>query len=86
MFIATRFDKNKETITLTVSDNGPGLPPDIVTRLFKERVSSKPTGHGFGIMMIARIVEDHGGTITAGRRAGGGAEFVLTLPVSQCDT
>jgi len=84
--LATSHDTAGQRLVLSVADNGPGIPPDIARLLFKERVSSKPTGHGFGTLTVARIVAEHGGSIQAGTRAGGGAEFVLSFPVSQANS
>lgn len=82
ILVSTRYDAERECAILVVEDDGPGIPPEVLPRMFKERVSSKPTGHGFGLQTIARIIHEHGGTITPGSRAGGGARFTITLPVT----
>lgn len=82
IFVSTRFDASTGRVELVVEDDGPGIPDDIRSRMFKERVSTKPTGHGFGLLTIARIIQEHGGEITAGTREGGGARFVISLPVN----
>lgn len=79
--VSTHFDARRNQIELIVEDDGPGIPDEIRSRMFKERVSTKPTGHGFGLLTIARIIQEHGGNITAGSRDGGGARFVISLPV-----
>jgi nitrogen-specific signal transduction histidine kinase len=81
VWITTHYDVATNSAVLTVADNGPGIPGPLTNKLFKERVSSKPTGHGFGLLTIARIVRDHKGTVTACNRPEGGAEFTITLPV-----
>ncbi len=83
IFVSTQYDSHARRINLIVEDDGPGIPPDICARMFKERVSTKPTGHGFGLLTIARIVQEHSGTITPGQREGGGARFVISLPLDQ---
>ncbi len=80
VFISTHRDAGRACVYVTVADNGPGIPPEVVPHLFRERITSKPTGHGFGSMTIIRIVREHGGCISAGERPGGGAQFVITLP------
>jgi C4-dicarboxylate-specific signal transduction histidine kinase len=70
-----------ESVAIEISDTGPGVPKDVLPRLFQPFVSSKETGLGLGLVISRRIVEDHGGTIDAGNRAGGGASFFIALPV-----
>jgi signal transduction histidine kinase len=69
-------------IQLSVTDTGSGIPPDILKRLFTPFVSSKPSGTGLGLCISKRIVESHGGRITAQNRAEGGAVVTLILPGS----
>ncbi|MGH7223618.1 MAG: sensor histidine kinase, partial [Gemmataceae bacterium] len=68
-------------VELTVTDTGSGIPADILKRLFTPFVSGKPTGTGLGLCISRRIVENHGGRITARNRAEGGAVVAITLPV-----
>jgi len=72
------------SVQLSVSDNGPGLPPGREEQLFEkftrgERESAKP-GVGLGLAICRAIVEAHAGTIRAGAAPLGGAAFVVTLP------
>ncbi len=67
-------------ITMTVSDNGPGIPGDLGDRIFAPYVSTKETGLGLGLAICRRIVQSHGGQITATRAATGGAVFTVQLP------
>jgi two-component system sensor histidine kinase HydH len=65
---------------LQVCDTGPGIAAEITDRLFTPFASTKPTGTGLGLSLSRRIIEEHGGQITAGNRAEGGACFRITLP------
>jgi signal transduction histidine kinase len=65
---------------LSVADTGAGIPPEIAGRLFTPFVSSKPTGTGLGLSISRRVVEEHGGRITAVNRPQRGACFSITLP------
>ncbi|HET7343784.1 MAG TPA: PAS domain S-box protein [Methylomirabilota bacterium] len=67
-------------VDLVVSDTGPGIPPDLLSRIFDPYFSTKATGTGLGLSITNRIVEDHGGTIQVNSRPGEGAEFVLSFP------
>jgi signal transduction histidine kinase len=69
-------------VEVSVRDTGPGVRADLMPRLFEPFVSGKETGLGLGLVVSRRIVEDHGGRLTAHNRPEGGACFVFRLPVS----
>ncbi|HZP64828.1 MAG TPA: ATP-binding protein [Rudaea sp.] len=69
-------------VELTVADNGPGLPEGFDERWFEPYTTSKARGTGLGLAVAKKIAEEHGGSIRAENRPGGGAAFVLRLP---CD-
>jgi two-component system nitrogen regulation sensor histidine kinase GlnL len=71
-------------LVVTVRDNGPGIPEDIRPNLFDPFVTSKPTGSGLGLALVAKIVSDHGGLIEVESRPGR-TEFRLSLPVFEDD-
>ncbi|MFC5955897.1 ATP-binding protein [Streptomyces pratens] len=69
--------------SVTVSDEGPGIPEESMNRVFTRFWrGSKRGGTGLGLYIVKGIVEAHGGTITVGRAPGGGAELRFTLPVA----
>ncbi|MBN0045449.1 PAS domain-containing protein [Streptomyces actuosus] len=69
--------------SVTVSDEGPGIPEESMSRVFTRFWrGSKRGGTGLGLYIVKGIVEAHGGTITVGRAPGGGAQFRFTLPVA----
>ena len=74
--------------TVSVQDQGPGIPPDEMNMLFTSfgKTSVKPTGGekstGLGLAICRKIVEAHHGTIAATNRESGGADFSVTLPAS----
>jgi two-component system, NtrC family, sensor histidine kinase HydH len=70
-------------VTVAVADTGRGLPPELGHRIFEPFVSGKDTGTGLGLSICRRIVEAHGGQITASDHPGGGAVFIVRLPVSE---
>jgi signal transduction histidine kinase len=65
-------------VRLVVSDNGPGIPSEIMPRIFEPFASGRREGTGLGLSIVKRIVEAHGGSIVA--RNTPGAEFVMSLP------
>jgi two-component system, NtrC family, sensor histidine kinase HydH len=69
-------------LQVQVADTGYGLPAALGQRVFEPFVSTKETGIGLGLSICKRIVEAHGGAITAADRPGGGALFTVRLPTS----
>jgi signal transduction histidine kinase len=67
-------------LRLSVADTGPGLSEAAAGRLFTPFFSTKPTGTGLGLSLSRRVVQAHGGTLTAENRPGGGACFTINLP------
>ncbi len=80
-----RLGATETTATLTVDDDGPGIPAGFQHRVFDPFYTTKPEGEGtgLGLSVSAGIVADHGGEISAGERPGGGARFVVELPLSR---
>ncbi len=70
-------------VWVSIEDNGPGLAPEIESRLFTPFVTTRAQGTGLGLSFVKKVVEDHGGTVqvrSAGRGPAQGARFELTLP------
>jgi len=83
--IATRFEGaagDAEYAVVTVCDNGPGIPRELLGRVFDPYVTSKPKGTGLGLAIVKKIVEEHGGRIDADNRPEGGARIRVVLPVT----
>jgi signal transduction histidine kinase len=57
-------------VRLSIIDNGPGIPPDVLPRIFEPLFTTKGFGVGLGLPTVRQIVEKHGGTIdvTSARR------------------
>ena len=77
---------NEPAVTLTIADNGPGIDPAILPKLFEPFASTRldSRGTGLGLAVAEGIVREHGGTITAQNHVGyPGAEFQITLKLGQ---
>jgi len=70
-------------VLFRIEDDGPGIRPDILGRIFDPYVSSKSLGRGLGLATVRTIVEAHGGGIRVENVAGGGAVFSVFLPASR---
>ncbi|HEY8088706.1 MAG TPA: ATP-binding protein [Polyangiaceae bacterium] len=69
-------------VSVTVSDSGPGIAPEIVPRLFEPYATNKPHGTGLGLAIAQRIAIEHNGELSfVPTKAGSGASFKLVLPV-----
>ena len=69
-------------VEVTISDDGPGIPDEIRSRLFDPFVSSKGGGHsGLGLSIVHNIVRSMNGTITCESEEGKGAAFIISVPI-----
>ncbi|HEV2690126.1 MAG TPA: ATP-binding protein, partial [Bryobacteraceae bacterium] len=64
---------------IVVSDDGPGISPDLLPRIFQPRVSTKSIISGLGLYVVQSIVEQNGGSVTATNGPTGGAVFTVRL-------
>jgi two-component system cell cycle sensor histidine kinase/response regulator CckA len=69
-------------VAMEVSDEGVGMPPEIIPRIFDPFFSTKQTGSGLGLATSYSIVKRHGGTILAESERGKGSRFTVYLPAS----
>lgn len=74
-------DGAAQAVELWVGDDGPGLPEGFDAGWFEPYRTTKAKGTGLGLAIVRKIAEEHGGSLSAGRSALGGAEFVLRLPL-----
>jgi nitrogen fixation/metabolism regulation signal transduction histidine kinase len=70
-----------DCVELSVRDDGPGFPDNILASAFEPYVTTKPKGTGLGLAIVKKIVEEHGGWIQLEAPAEGGARVVIRLPL-----
>ena len=81
--ISVRAWRVEALVRVEVDDNGPGIAPEVLQRLFEPFYTTKPPGQGtgLGLALCREFISRVGGTIHAENRPGGGARFVIQLPV-----
>ncbi len=77
---STAAEDGKTWVDLHVLDNGSGILPDDLERVFDAYFTRKETGVGLGLALVRRIAEEHGGSVRALNRPEGGANFEVRLP------
>ena len=68
-------------LELRVEDKGPGIPVDLIDKLFEPYVTSKPKGTGLGLAIVKKIVEEHNGIVSAQNADAGGGCIIMHFPV-----
>lgn len=68
-------------LTVEVADTGTGISEEVASRLFQPFVTTKAGGMGIGLSISRRIIQSHGGDLTARKNEAGGATFSFTLPI-----
>jgi signal transduction histidine kinase len=69
-------------VQVDVIDDGPGVAPEVMDRIFSPFFTTKPQGSGLGLAIVRKIVDAHDGRIDVSARATGGTHFRVTLPVT----
>lgn len=80
LMVCTKLLQDSNTILITVSDNGMGIPPEILSNIFDPFITDKQRGTGLGLTITYDIVMKHHGRITAENNPGRGATFNVWLP------
>jgi signal transduction histidine kinase len=77
--IAATVDR-EQTVSITVADDGPGIPPDRLGRIFEAYFTTKDKGTGLGLAIVRHNAELYSGTVCVESVLGKGAKFTVTLP------
>jgi two-component system, NtrC family, sensor histidine kinase HydH len=81
IIIGLQKDSGRDMMNITLTDNGRGIPPEDLEKIFEPFFSTKRKGNGLGLAIVNQIVENHGGEIWAENRQGGGTVFTIVLPL-----
>jgi signal transduction histidine kinase len=82
--IVVTAERVEDRVELDIIDDGPGIPPELLSRVFEPHFSTRSTGTGLGLAIVRRIVEDWGGSVTAESEPGRGTRVrVRMLPAPE---
>lgn len=83
LLVSVERHASRNTWTVRVTDDGPGIPDTILPKIFEPYFTTKVDGTGLGLATCHTIIHDHGGRINVSSEAGNGATFEVTLPISE---
>lgn len=75
--------RRDEEVMVTISDNGVGIPEDLIEKIFEPYFTTRDYGSGIGLTMVYKVVKEHRGEISVSSQEGKGTTFTITLPVPQ---
>ncbi len=80
--ITTSYVKREELVEVKISDTGPGISAELLSRIFEPHFTTKKDGHGFGLVICERIIKNHEGEISV-ESSPEGTTLTITLPVGK---
>lgn len=80
--IHTRLGADRKSVTIFIGDTGPGIPPDVLDKIFAPFFTTKARGTGLGLAVVRKVLDRHGGGVDVESVVGQGTVFKLTLPVA----
>ncbi|MGI0063080.1 MAG: sensor histidine kinase [Nitrosotalea sp.] len=78
--IYVRIKNEKKTTKIEIEDTGPGIPQDLLPKIFEPLFTTRQIGTGLGLISCKSIIEKHGGTITVQTQMNKGTTFIIELP------
>lgn len=81
ILVEGRTEAGGNSVQLLFSDNGPGIGPDALAKVFQPFFTTRPGGTGLGLAIVQKVVVSHNGRIAAANRPEGGAQFTVSLPI-----
>jgi signal transduction histidine kinase len=74
--------KDHQSVSIAFTDNGPGIPPENLKRIFDPYFTTRQEGTGLGLAMLRSIIVQHGGTVTVSSVVNHGTTFHIELPMA----
>jgi len=80
--LTIKFEADERNLSVALRDTGTGIPEEAFRRIFEAFSTTKSEGHGLGLMIVQRIIQEHGGQIEVASRPGAGTVFRIVLPLA----
>jgi len=80
--LTVKFESDERHLTVALRDTGTGISEESFRRIFEPYRTTKAKGHGLGLMIVQRIVQEHGGQIEVSSKPGAGTVFRIILPLA----
>jgi signal transduction histidine kinase len=80
--VHTRLAADRKSVTIFLGDTGPGIPPDVLDKIFAPFFTTKARGTGLGLAVVRKVLDRHNGSVDVESVVGQGTVFKLTLPVA----
>lgn len=80
--VEARVDPRSHAVVVSVRDNGPGIPPHAIEKVFQPFYTTRPSGTGLGLAIVQKVIVSHNGRVVAANHPDGGATFTITLPAT----
>ncbi|MCK4546140.1 MAG: hypothetical protein KAW17_01750 [Candidatus Eisenbacteria sp.] len=80
--VSTCYWAEEDVVEVVVSDDGSGIQPNVLSRVFEPGFTTRADGHGYGLAVCRRIVEQHGARLSVQTEPGKGTTFVLAIPAT----
>ncbi len=78
--IIINVEEQSRFVRISIQDNGPGIPKELMDKIFDPYFTTKSGGTGLGLAIVKRIIESHGGSVEVEVKAGKGTKFIIILP------
>jgi len=85
IIVSASYIKREKVVEIKISDTGPGISPELLPKIFEPHFTTKKGGHGFGLVICERIINNHKGEISV-ESSPGETTFTITLPVKKQET
>ncbi len=84
--VSVDLNNSKNSFSIRIEDTGVGIEPELLEKAFKTKFTTKPTGHGFGLLVCKRIIANHHGELTITSTPGQGTNIIIEFPVANRQT